>query len=308
MKKKTEEFRQLIIRLVVAAMLLSTVAFTGSSFATEGGGGIYANGAEDFMAGALPPPGTYFKNYLNYYHASEFKGNNGHDMIPDFELDVVADVFRFLHVTKYKVFGADWGMHVMIPVVYQDIALSGEDDDRFGLGDIMLTPFLLGWHFKNLHIAAAVEVSIPVGTYDEKRLANAGRNYWTFEPVLAITYLSDSGFELSSKFMYDFNLENDDTDYKSGQEFHFDATIGYHINKQWAVGINGYYYCQTTEDELNGKKNAAHTLGEGRVFAVGPAVNYAYKNMNFALKWQPEFEAENKPEGDKFWFNFVYHF
>jgi hypothetical protein len=44
------------------------------------------------------------------------------------------------------------------------------------------------------------------------------------------------------------------------------------------------------------------------VYAIGPQAQYNYKNMSFTLKWQYEFEAKNKPEGDKFWFNFVYAF
>ncbi|HBH86591.1 MAG TPA: hypothetical protein DDY17_03170 [Syntrophaceae bacterium] len=305
--KKRGAFREFFIMLVVAAVLLSPVALAGSAFATEGGGGAYPNGAEDFMAGALPPPGTYFKNYLTYYTASAFKDNKGHDLIPDFKLKVVADVLRFVHVTNYKFLGADWAVQAVIPVVYQDVTLGGRSDDRFGLGDIIVDPIVLGWHSKNFHITAGLDIYIPVGAYSEDRLANPGRNYWTFEPVLGITYLSNGGFELSAKFMYDFNTENDDTNYESGQEFHFDYTIGYHVNKQWAVGIGGYYYCQRTEDEKNGIKQGPGGF-EGRVFSIGPVVRYAYKNMSFALKWQPEFEARNRPEGDKFWFNLVYAF
>ena len=305
--KKRGAFREFFIMLVGAAVLLSPVALAGSAFATEGGGGAYPNGAEDFMAGALPPPGTYFKNYLTYYTASAFKDNKGHDLIPDFKLKVVADVLRFVHVTNYKFLGADWAVQAVIPVVYQDVTLGGRSDDRFGLGDIIVDPIVLGWHSKNFHITAGLDIYIPVGAYSEDRLANPGRNYWTFEPVLGITYLSNGGFELSAKFMYDFNTENDDTNYESGQEFHFDYTIGYHVNKQWAVGIGGYYYCQRTEDEKNGIKQGPGGF-EGRVFSIGPVVRYAYKNMSFALKWQPEFEARNRPEGDKFWFNLVYAF
>ena len=121
-----------------------------------------------------------------------------------------------------------------------------------------------------------------------------------------MTYLSDGGFEISAKFMYDINTENDDTKYQSGQEFHVDYTIGYHINKQWAVGLGGYYYVQTTDDEVNGVTPPDGF--KGQVFAIGPQAQYNYKNMSFTLKWQHEFEAQYKPEGDKFWFNFVYAF
>ncbi len=305
--KKRHAFRQWLVVLIGAALLAGPA---GPALATEGGGGAYPNGTEDFMAGALPPPGTYFKNYLTYYTASKFKDNNGNDLIPDFKLKVAADVLRFIHVTDYKILGANWAVHAFIPLVYQDVKNPPppfKDDDRFGLGDIIVDPIILGWHSRNLHVTAGLDIYIPTGSYNKDRAANTGRNYWTFEPVLGVTYLSDGGFELSAKFMYDYNTENDDTKYQSGQEFHFDYLIGYHIDKQWTVGLNGYCYFQVTEDELNGNKVGSDGF-EGRVFALGPAVQYGYKNMSFTAKWQPEFEARNKPEGNKFWFNFVYAF
>jgi hypothetical protein len=305
MKRKT--FGKFLIMLIVAIMLLSTTAFTGTALATEGGGGAYPNGAEDFMAGALPPPGTYLKNYLTNYSASKFKDNNGNDLIADFKLNVVADVLRFVHVTKSNILGANWGVQVIVPVAYQDVTLGGQSDNRFGLGDIIVDPIVLGWHSQNFHVTAGLDFYIPTGAYNANRLANIGRNYWTFEPVLGVTYLSDRGFELSAKCMYDINTENTDKKYRSGQEFHTDYTIGYHIDKKWAAGIGGYYYYQMTNDELNGNKVGSDGF-EGRVFSIGPVVQYAYKNMSFSLKWQPEFEARNKPEGNKFWFNLVYAF
>ena len=54
-------------------LLILFVLFTLPAAATEGGGGAYPNGAEDFMSGALPHPGTYFINYLNYYSAEKFQ-------------------------------------------------------------------------------------------------------------------------------------------------------------------------------------------------------------------------------------------
>jgi hypothetical protein len=301
-----KSFRKSLI-VVVAAALIAPAALTGQALATEGGGGAYPNGAEDFMAGALPPPGTYFKNYLTYYHASTFKDNNGNTLIPDFELSVAADVLRFIYVTKFRILGASWAVHTFIPFAYQKVTIGGQKDDRFSLGDIIVDPIILGWHFKNFHITAGLDIYLPTGNYNKNHQANIGRGYWTFEPVLAATYLSNGGFEVSAKLMYDFNTENEDTNYLSGQEFHTDYTIGYHLNKQWAVGLNGYYYYQTTNDEQNGNKVGSDGF-EGRVYAIGPAVQYAYKNMNFTLKWQHEFDARNKPEGDKFWFNLVYVF
>jgi hypothetical protein len=310
--KKWKAFRNLSVLLAVTAVLLCPAVLTERACATEGGGGAYPNGAEDFMVGALPPPGTYFKNYVTYYTASTFKDNNGNDVTgpagQKFKLNVFAETLRLIYVTKTEIFGASWAMHAFLPIVYEDVTSpSGATDNRWGLGDIIIDPIILGWHFPNFHVTTGLDIYLPTGTYDKNRLANAGRNYWTFEPVLAMTYLSDGGFELSGKFMYDFNTENSSTNYQSGQEFHFDYTVGYHIDKQWAVGLGGYCYFQTTDDKQNGV-TVLPDGNRGQVYAIGPQAQYGYKNMNFTLKWQYEFDAKNKPEGNKFWFNFVYAF
>jgi len=107
--------------------------------------------------------------------------------------------------------------------------------------------------------------------------------------------------------MYDINTKNDDTKYLSGQEFHFDYTVGYHMDKNLAFGIGGYCYWQVTDDELNGVKVSPDGF-RGQVYAMGPQVQYNYKNMSFSLKWQKEFEAQYKPEGDKLWLKFMLAF
>ncbi len=307
MRKPSTHTRSLLLTFFLLGLFTWTGPSDRSASATEGGGSAYPNGAEDFMSGALPPPGTYFLDYVDYYRARALKDENGDNLVPKFDLDVVVNVFRLVYVTPYKILGADWAMHAFLPLASMEVDATMGKDDKAGLGDIIVDPFILGWHTKNFHVTAGLDIYLPVGNYDEGDLANIGRNYWTFEPVLALTYLSDNGFELSSKFLYDFNLENTDTDYKSGQEFHFDYTAGYHFGKNLTAGLGGYYYYQTTNDELDGEKVGTDGF-KGRVVALGPQATYSYKNMSFTLKWQKEFDAENRPEGDNFWFKFMYAF
>ncbi len=298
------------VRAGLAGLAVSLLATTPVG-ATEGGGGHYPNGAEDFMAGALPPPGTYFINYLNYYTADRFNDEDGNKLFDKFDLNVLANTLRFVHVTDVQLLGASWAVHAFVPFVHVDAKLrpvAGAptlDDDRGALGDIILDPFILGWHSKNWHFTVGLDIYVPTGAYDEDDLANVGRNYWTFEPVAAFTFLSDEGFEASAKFMYAFNTENKDTDYKSGQEFHVDYTLGYHTGP-WSLGLGGYYYKQTTKDKVDG--DTFLDGFKGQAFAFGPQVKYDYKNMSFTLKWQHETSVENRPEGDVFWAKFLVAF
>jgi hypothetical protein len=303
--------RSIANSLCAAAGLAAALALATPAAATEGGGGHYPNGAEDFMVGALPPPGTYFINYLSWYSADSFRDDNGDKLFDDFDLDVVANTLRLVHVTDYKFLGANWAVHAFLPLVNVDVSrriappFDRESDSRFGLGDIIIDPFILGWHGKNWHLITGLDIYVPTGAYDKNDLANIGRNYWTFEPVVAFTYLSDGGFEASAKLMYAFNTENNDTNYQSGQEFHMDYTLGYHTGP-WSLGIGGYYYQQTTDDEVNGRTFMDGF--RGRAFAIGPQVKYDYQNMAFTLKYQAETNVENRPDGNSLWFKFLYAF
>lgn len=274
--------------------------------ATEGGGGAYPNGAEGFMAGAVPPPGTYFIDYLTFYSADRFNDNDGKSAVPNFKLDATANVFRLLHVTKKQILGGNYAFHLFIPLVNLEVTAGPTSDSKAGIGDIIIDPIILSWHSKNFHAACGLDVYIPTGSYSKSELANLGRNYYTFEPVFAFTYLSDNGFETSFKFMYDINTKNKDTQYDSGDEFHFDYTIAKKINNV-TVGIGGYYYKQISDDKLNGVKFGVNG-NRGAAFAYGPQVKYDHKNMSFILKYQTEDAVKNKPEGDKLWIKFIYAF
>lgn len=287
--------------LIAVALLLGLSV--GPAAATEMGGGAYPSGAEDFMAGAVPPPGFYFIDYLTHYRADKL--TMGGQAVPNFDLKATANVFRFIYVTKQQVLGGFWGMHAFLPIVNLDVTAGNRSQSNTGIGDIIIDPFILSWHSKNWHAVTALDIYLPTGAYDANDLANIGRNYWTFEPIVGFTYVSDSGFDVSAKIMYDFNTKNNDTHYQSGQEFHFDYTVAKKFDNL-SVGVGGYYYKQTTDDKVNGVKVADGL--KGQVFAIGPQVKYDYRNMSFILKYQTETNVKNKPDGDKFWLKFVYAF
>ncbi|MBL0225104.1 MAG: transporter [Geobacteraceae bacterium] len=254
----------------------------------------------------FPPPGTYFLNYVTYYTAGSLKDKDGNNAIPKFELDALANVFRVVHVTKSTLLGGNIGMQAILPLVHLEVAVPGRSQSNNGLGDLVISPLILSWHSKNMHYAAGVDVDMPIGAYDKNDLANIGRNYWTFTPIVAATYMSDSGYEISGKFMYDINTENNDTNYQSGNEFHVDYTLAKKIGA-YSLGAGGYFYKQVTDDEVNGAKHP-NDGNKGQVFAIGPQIKYDYKNMAFSFKYQKELLVENKPEGDKFWLSLMYAF
>lgn len=282
-----------ISRFLGAALVMA--ATTPVALATESGGGVYPNGAESFMTGALPPPGGYFVNYTTYYSSGRFENNN--PAFKDFEASATADVMRGIYVTPIQILGGTWAMHAFVPVTDVHVRMGSNSAHRSGLGDIIVDPFILGWHAGDFHWLTGFDITMPTGAYDKNSLANPGRNYWAFTPVAAITWRNAGGYELSAKLMYDINTENDETDYKSGNELHADFVAAKHFDK-WGVGLGGYAYKQITADSGSGA-----TLGDfkGEVYALGPQVSYQLGGLGLEAKYQKEFAAENRAEGDKFW-------
>ena len=271
-------------------LVLSIMVFAPSNAKASG-----ANGAEDFMAGALPPPGFYYANYLNYYTADKLKDSNGNKFTNP-KISVVFDANRFLYVTDYKILGGNFAVHTLIPLANIKAEIFGRKTSNSGIGDIIITPAMLAWHSKNWHAVAALDVMLPTGQYKDTE-PSIGANCFATEPAFAFTYMSDNGIEFSSKLMYDINFENDKTKVTKGNEFHVDSLLGFHLDK-WKIGANTYFYKQLTKDSGGTVPNTDKT----QVFAVGPAIGYEYNHIHFAFKYQKEMQAKNKAEGDSLWF------
>ena len=298
-----------------------------------GGGQSYPNGAEAFMSGAIPPPGVYFIDYMYYYNADSLKDDSGNDIAAFDEASVLANVFRFVWISDKKILGADYGQHVFVPVLGVDLDFkapvgpqSKDSYDDTDIPYVIYSPFILAWHLQEgkLHIATSLaDIYIPTGQ-DDGNMASVGQNFWTIEPVVAVTYMVNN-WEFSGKFMYDFNTTEDDSatvygfevDRDPGQEFHVDYSVSYGFSPAFRLGINGYYYYQTTYDsyELNDSIPApvqdllrADEGYRSQVFSIGPGLWYNHKNMFFSLRNQWEMGAKNKTEGYNIWAKFTYAF
>ncbi|MGB9234077.1 MAG: transporter [Terriglobales bacterium] len=276
------------------------------------GGDQYPNGAENWFAGATPPPGFYYVNYFGYY-TGQLKNASGDKVSLNGttpSVDAIFDAFRFLEMTHFKILGANYGMHVIIPVVNQSMNLNGRNSTS-SLGDVTIDPFVLGWHRTQWHAVAAFDIDLPTGAYTQSDpRVSIGANYYSFEPVLALSYMPRSGWEASSKLMYNVKTTNQATNYRSGQEFHMDYLAGKHLGS-WMFGGSGYFLKQVTDDTVNGQ-TMPDTPGlwdagrRGQVFAVGPSAGYTSKrHMTFMAQWQHETLVCNRFGGDKVWFKMI---
>lgn len=255
-------------------------------------------GSETWVIGALPPPGLYSQTYATRYSADALKDSNGDRVPVNFEVNANALVQRLIWVTDREVAGGSLSFHTIVPLVDVEVSLNGLSDRKQGIGDIFVGAALGFHHSDKLHSLVALDLIAPTGRYDATDLANTGRNYWAIEPVLAATFVDPAGFNGDIKLMYDYNFENDATGYRSGQEFHFDYSLGWALSPTVVAGLGGYYYRQVSDDELNGQ---ALANSRGQAFAIGPALKVNGDGWFLNVKWQAESQVRNRAQGDAFW-------
>jgi hypothetical protein len=312
--------------MTLGALVALAILVPLSAHAEEGGSGHYMPGGAASFADALPgKPGLAIANFFNFYDASASVSRQlpfGGLVTAGLDATAYSDTVVALYQTPLKLLGGYYAVGVVIPYVWMrakgevqvtrpgGVTITSTVRDKAnGIGDITLYPFMLGWTGLNgdLKYDARLGIYAPTGDYDKGKLANLGKNYWTFEPAVSLSYISSKiGLELSAFAGMDFNTKNHKTDYRSGTQFHLDFTVAEHLPIFGGIiglGANAFYYQQITGDSGSGA-----SLGDfkGRTLGIGPVLSYATKiwkkDLVAEVKWLPEIEVKKRPKGDYIWF------
>jgi hypothetical protein len=148
-----------------------------------------------------------------------------------------------------------------------------------------------------------IEGFTPGFSYQKNALVNVGQHNYATAPSGAFTYMPNHGrTEVSSKVQYIVNFEDHATHYRSGGELVWEYDGMQNVNKRLALGFNGYYYQQLSNDLQNG---LAYLGGNrGRNFAFGPEIRYHFDHCAMILKYEKDFLTENRPVGNSLWLQF----
>ena len=308
-------FTKLVAGVAGAAWLALSA---GPAVAAEGGSSFYLLGQRGQGAGILPPEGAFF-SLPNYIYSGDISGSTNLPFGGSLSLGVEADLYLTLPtaiwVTPVDVLGGDLALTGTFVLGHADLnaALTlaipgiGEgtaalSDDRWAIGDPAFGA-LVGWHAGNLHYLVSASANVPVGDYEAGRLSNISLNRWAVDITGAATWLNpEIGIELSGVAGVTFNGENNETDYETGTELHFEIAAVYHFSPSFSAGVNGYHHQQ-----LSGDSGSGAVLGDfkGRVTALGPTVSANFQlgqvPVAMSLRYFHEFNARNRLEGDAGW-------
>jgi len=302
------------VQLCVAVMTAALLCGTAVSHAAEGGTGFYLLGSKGPAAAITPPPGLYFQNDLYIYSGGLGGGTElptGGRLALGVNGDAVIDLPTFLWVLPEEVLGGHVGLTTTVPVGWKETsanatfagprggtAAANVSDDIFTVGDPVVGGFL-GWQTGNFHWQLGTLVNVPIGDYQEGEISNIAFHHWGADITASGTWLDPNiGFDLSAAVGMTFNAENPSTDYRTGNELHFEWAAVQHFNEKLDAGLVGYVYDQVTGDSGDG----ANRPFKGQVAAIGATIGWNFKvgelPVSTRIKYFHEFDAKNRAEGD----------
>ncbi|WP_019143298.1 SphA family protein [Noviherbaspirillum massiliense] len=291
---------------------LAMVASAGA-VATELGSSNFLSGTDQFGMLADPAPGVYYQVQAARFDADEYRDNKGNKLAMPMTKKVQALAPRLTWVTKAKILGGQLVFDGMLPVVRVEgtasafvppFGIVSQSDSNTGVGDLQFGTALVFAPSDEFFYALALQFTAPTGEYDDARLANPGRNYWSARPKFVTTYANPEGLNADLSIMYGFNGRNKESNqlrgqtYKTGRELNVEYALGWAVARDWVAGVSGYVYQQTTDDEVNGVRLDGV---RGRARAFGPAIKYdnGY-GLIVNVAYQRDYGVRNRLSGDTF--------
>jgi hypothetical protein len=302
---------------VARLLLLATVAGclsleVGSvAKAAEYGFSSYGLGQNAFGAGVTPPAGTYVTSAVGFYNAKigtsvEF-GDRNVVVGAGAHVEFLSGALNGLYVFDRKVLGGNLGVSATVPVGFISLdatvsvgPLSAQRSfEGGGLGDVV-SKAQLGWQYGDFSHTIYVQAVAPTGRYETGFNPIIGLHRPGIDTGWAFT-LTDKVHQLqfNGALGVTYNLENTATDYKSGNEFHFEWAIGREIMPGLVFGLVGYDYRQLTSDSGSGA-----VLGpfKGKVDAIGLGFSgttlVGTTPVIVNMRTYREFDVENRWQGN----------
>lgn len=313
----------------VAALILCAGICTATApvMAAEGGSGPFLLGSHDFMAGIVPPPGTYILTDFVWTSGTAPELLVGGVVTTRPSARAFITKLNATQVFKGGLLGGRLGLNVNIPWasarLETGVLVNGQEfgpfaDSQKGFGDLVITP-ILGWDHGLWHTSASLSVYLPTGEFSPSivrprlgqiDILSISKNRLAVDPTVSLTRFDPkSGFELGTSLGITFSARNPATDYQTAPELHFEATVAQHLPNGLALGAMGYVYQQLGDDSGSGADNMRAELGidslKARVFGVGPIASYSFKAgsqpLSLKAKYFHEFGAKRRLQSNVVW-------
>jgi hypothetical protein len=277
-------------------------------------------------SGTQPEPGLYISSMYYRYGADSIKGPDGKSVTLDptgaGSQTIQAGMPILLYVSRWKVFGANYGMMAVMPFANGSLEAPGlglSEKASTGASDLYVLPFQLGWHLTRADVSAGVGFFAPTGRHTAGESDNLGKGMWSYELSGGSTFYLDRqrSFSIAANAAWETHSQKDGEvwidhisihDVKVGQLLTLEGGVGKSF-MHGALSLGAAYYAQwkVTSDEMTVSPSVPLPAPSGRhqVWGIGPDVtipiatgNTLISLVNVRYLW--ETNAQIKTQGQSF--------
>jgi anthranilate 1,2-dioxygenase (deaminating, decarboxylating) large subunit len=252
-------------------------------------------------------PGWLIEEFPESYVAGELRDGYGNTIPGRNRITTDSTTTHVAYISKKRVFGGSLAGEVLQPLVDVDVQLANGTSSRVrGFGDLTFGPGLQ-WAPKKIGNGVfvhrfAFDLTVPTGTYSDRRPVNIGDHFVVVNPYYAATY-ERKKIEFSARFHYLWNSANNDPfvgfgikNMQPGHAFHVNYATSYELLKNMRLGFNGYWLQQVTDHQINGVR-LPNSLE--RTVGIGPGIQFSGRDLWFRLNSYMETDVRNRPSGIK---------
>lgn len=213
--------------------------------------GHYVPGVEGIQAASVPGPGMYFLGYAVNYNinrVTEAPGNN--------DGTVNALALRGAWITQATFLGANYGVEAIVPMTAKSFTFNGigYSGSSRGVGDIYVSPLVLGWHGAQWDLSFGLGQWLNVGTFSATDPSSPGNGYSSTMLSFGGTYYPDAAkqWSLSVLMRAEKNYSQRQTGITPGNGLVVEWGVARHITPTTQMGLVGYYQGQISNDSGDG--------------------------------------------------------
>ncbi|WP_191486893.1 transporter [Pseudomonas sp. FEN] len=280
-------------------------------------------GSTSFYDGFAGPPGLSHLTYLKFSTASSMRDSTGknNSAFDNPKINVITLINQLSYYSPDSIGGgAHLGWNLLVPIVSLDGNFGDNgaklQDNGTGLGDITVGPQIQFDPIVNAEgrpvfvQRLAFDTILPTGKYDKHKDLNPGSHFVSLNPYWAATWMPIPRWEVSWRLYYLYNFKNSDPasssaqsfegqpvrDTRAGQSAWANFSASYEVFPKVSVGINGYYFKQISDDEVNGSRLSN---SREKVLGIGPGMFWKIsEGQGFWLNTYKETGVENRARQD----------
>jgi len=298
---------RIIIRSFLTVSLLTAASIRAQ--AVQYAFTTYALGESAFSAGLTPPPGIYVSTVVATFDG-KLAGTadfGGVTINAGAKADLFSAAVNFLYVPDRKLLGGNLGLSITVPSGWVDYRAGVEVQSQgfsrevsgWGMGDV-IPRIQLGWQRGDFAHTVYLEVITASGFWEPGFMPIVSMHRQGIDTGWAFTWTDKrTKLQVNGTAGFTFNIENPQTNYQSGNEFHWEWAVGLQCMPGLVIGLVGYDYRQ-----LNGDSGSGDKIGpfRGTDDAIGAGLSYTTvidkRPVIYNLRYYHDYNFDNHFHGD----------